>query len=236
MTAVPASEVEARDAPSWTGDARDYDAWFDTPWGRHAFAVESAALLHAGGYLAGNRVLDAGCGTGRFSAPLADQHAAVVGVDADPAMLGLARTRATAGGTRAAVDHLPFPDATFDVTVAVTVLEFVADPAAALAELARVTRGGGRIILGALNPHSPWGLANRHRLRSGVWCHARFLSPTELRALGAPHGRTSQRGVLYAPGAFPGLPRLGPLLEIAGRAVPTWGAFQVLIIDKDLHP
>jgi hypothetical protein len=68
-----------------------------------------------------------------------------------------------------------------------------------------------------------------------VWCHARFLSPTALGALGAAHGRTSLHGALYAPGAFPGLSRLGALLEIAGRAAPTWGAFQVLAIDKDRH-
>jgi SAM-dependent methyltransferase len=91
MTATPASEVEARDAPTWAGDAVDavdFDAWFDTPWGRLAFAVASAALLHAAGDLAGNRVLDAGCGTGRFSAALDDQHSAVVGVDPDPKELG----------------------------------------------------------------------------------------------------------------------------------------------------
>jgi SAM-dependent methyltransferase len=79
------------------------------------------------------------------------------------------------------------------------VLGFVADLAAALAELARVTRHGGRIVIGALNPHSPWGLANRRRLRAGVWCRARFLSRSELRALGTPQGRTSLHGALYAP-------------------------------------
>jgi len=45
----------------------------------------------------------------------------------------------------------------------------------------------------------------------------------------------SLRGALHAPRAFPGLSRLGALLETAGRAVPRWGAFQVLVIDKDRH-
>jgi SAM-dependent methyltransferase len=237
MTPTPTAVVQARDAPSWTGDAGDYDAWFDTPWGHHAFAVESAAVRRACGDLAGRRLLDAGCGTGRFSATLVDHHTTVVGVDPDPAMLNLARTRTTAGCcARAAIEHLPFPDGAFDLTLAVTVLEFVAHPAAALAELARVTRNGGRIVIGALNPHSPWGLANRRRLRTGVWCHARFLSRSELQALGTPHGRTSLHGALYAPGVLPGLSRIGPLLETAGRAAPGWGAFQVLAIDKDRHP
>jgi SAM-dependent methyltransferase len=233
MTTTPTAVVQARDAPSWTGDAGDYDAWFDKPWGRYAFSVEAATVLRSAGDLAGRRVLDAGCGTGRFSAALADRHTAAVSVDPDPDMLRLARIRATGGCARAAVEHLPFRDDSFDLTLAVTMLEFVARPAAAVAELARVTRDGGRIIIGALNPHSPWGLANRRRLRAGVWCHARFLDRSKLRSLGAPHGRTSLRGALYAPRPFPGLSRLAALLEIAGRAAPVWGAFQVLVIDKD---
>jgi SAM-dependent methyltransferase len=195
--------------------------------------VESAAVRRACGDLAGRRLLDAGCGTGRFSAALADHHTTVVGVDPDPGMLDLARTRITGGCARAVVEHLPFPDGSFDLTLAVTVLEFVAHPVGALAELARVTRDRGRIVIGALNPHSPWGLANRRLLRTGVWCRGRFLSRRDLQALGTPHGRTSLHGALHAPGVLPGLSRIGPLLETAGRAAPGWGAFQVLAIDKD---
>ena len=211
----------------------DYDAWFDTPWGRYAFAIESATVLRAAGDLAGRRVLDAGCGTGRFTAALGNEHATVVGVDPDRGMLRLARARATGGCARTAVEYLPFPDESFDVTVAVTVLEFVADPAAAVAELARVTRDGGRIIVGALNPRSPWGLANHRRLRSGAWCQARFLTRRELRQLAAPHGTAMFHGSLYAPSLFPGLPVIGPVLESLGRLAPTFGAFQVLVVDKD---
>lgn len=224
------------DAPTWTGDAVAYDAWFDTPWGRHAFAVETAEVRRACGDLAGHRLLDAGCGSGRFSAALADRHTMAVGVDLDPAMLDLARRRVTGGCVRGAVERLPFPDGSFDLTLAVTVLEFVPDPASAVAELARVTRDGGRIVIGALNPHSPWGLANQRRLRAGVWCHARFLGRRELRALGTPHGRTTLHGALYAPGALPCLSRIGPLLETAGRAAPGWGAFQVLAIERERRP
>jgi SAM-dependent methyltransferase len=158
----------------------------------------------------------------------------VIAVDPDPDMLAVARTRLAGGCARAVVEQLPFPDSTFDRTVAITVLEFVADPALALAELARVTADGGRMVIGALNPHSPWGQANRRRLRAGVWCHARFLSPGRLLTLGAAHGQSTLRGALYAPGAFPGLTVIGPLLERAGRVAPRGGAFQVLVIDK--HP
>lgn len=43
-------------------DPGDHDDWFDTRWGRHAFAAEAAAVLRAAGDLASQRVLDAGCG------------------------------------------------------------------------------------------------------------------------------------------------------------------------------
>ena len=233
MNTTRTSDAPAPDAPAWTGDVSDYDAWFDEPWGRYAFAVESAAIRRAAGDLARTRVLDAGCGTGRFSAAIAGGGAtAVVGVDADADMLRVAQPRATAGCVRSVVEHLPFPNESFDLTLAMTVLEFVADPAAALAERARVTRVGGRIVIGALNPRSPWGLANRRRLSSGVWCNARFLSRSQLRQLATPHGPAVVHGALYAPGALPGLAVIGPLLETARCLAPGAGAFQVLAIDK----
>lgn len=216
----------------WATAAVAYDAWFGQPWGRYAFAVEFAAVLRAAGAIDGARTLEAGCGTGRFGAALSDRHAAAVGIDPDPDMLSLARSRMAGRCVRGVVEHLPFPDATFDLTICVTVLEFVADPAVAVAELARVTRGGGRIVIGALNPHSPWGLANRRRLRTALWCKARFLRPAALRSLGAPHGHSTLHAALYAPGALPGLPLLGPAFETIGKAAPAWGAFQVLVIDK----
>lgn len=215
----------------WAGPAADYDRWFDKPWGRYAFAVESAAIAHAAHPVTGQRVLDAGCGTGRFGSVLAN-IAPVAGVDPDRGMLALACPRLAGRCAQGVVEHLPFPDGAFDLTVAVTVLEFVTDPAVAVAELARVTRRGGRIIIGALNPRGPWGLANRRRLRAGVWCDARFLDRATLQALGAPHGRTTIRGALYAPSAFPGLTLIGPALETLGRITPGWGAFQVLTVDR----
>jgi SAM-dependent methyltransferase len=215
-------------------DADLYDTWFDRPWGRYAFTVEAAAVIGAlPEHMEGIRVLDAGCGTGRFSAVLRRTGAAVVGVDLDPDMLAVAAHRLAGCCARAAAEVLPFPAAAFDVTVAVTLLEFVDQPAAVTAELARVTHPGGRVIVAALNPRSPWGIANRRRLQSGVWCDARFLTRADLRALGAPHGHTDIRSALFAPDAIPALPVIGPLLEKIGRLAPALGAFQVLTIQKE---
>lgn len=233
MTTTAPVPDAALDAPLWTGDAVDYDAWFDEPWGRYAFTVESAALLRAAGPISGSRVLDAGCGPGRFAAAFRRAGADVIGIEPAPDMLSLAAPRLGGRCARAVVERLPFPDETFDLTLGVTLLEFVADPDDAVAELARVTRAGGRIVIGALNPHSPWGLANRRRLRDGVWCRARFLAPDALRALGERYGRATLRGALHVPGVFPALGLFGPMLWAIGRVAPRWGAFQVLAIRKE---
>lgn len=210
-----------------------YDRWFDTRWGRYAFTIELAAIERAAGRLDSLRVLDAGCGTGRFTAALERRAALLAGVDLDLAMLAVAARRVRAPLLAADVGELPFRDGAFDVTIAVTVCEFTASPAALVAELARVTRPGGRVVIGALNRRSPWGLARHRQLRRPPWQAARFLTRRQLRVLGAPHGRARLHGTLVMPGMVPGSRQASLSLEALGRrACPAVGAFQVLAIEK----
>jgi SAM-dependent methyltransferase len=174
--------------------AVEYDAWFERPFGRYASAVETAAVLRALGPLPGRRVLDAGCGTGRLLLVMAGRGATAVGVDRDLAMLALARARA-GPLVRGDVGGLPLRAASLDAVVAVAVLEFVADPAAVVAEMCRVTRRGGRVVVGALNPRSAWGVARWRELRRPPWAAARFFGRAELRRLGRPYGRARLRGL-----------------------------------------
>ena len=214
--------------------AEAYDRWFDRGWGKYAFRVEAKALLRAAGDLAGLRTLDLGSGTGRLTAELVDDGALPVAVDRDPSMLTVASRRSLGPRVLADARALPFADGTFDIAFAVTVCEFVDNVDAVFSELARVTRRGGRFVVGSLNPQSPWGFFNRKRFRQAPWTDARFLTRRELLDLGKQHGKASLIPALYAPENLPAPHLTGPVLEFLGRLAPAIGAFQVLVVERTL--
>ncbi len=219
-------------AGPWT-DASAYDWWFEQRWGRYAFDRESRTVLRASEARLGTRVVDVGCGTRRYANRVRGVGAWVLGVDREQAMLAYCHAHALVPLVAADALALPLREHALDVAIAITVLEFVSDPAAAMAEMARVVRPGGRILIGSLNPRSPWGIVHRHELAEPPWSAARFLARAELRALGQPYGRVELRSSLYALGGVPFLGIVGPLLERLGRVAPAWGGFQVLLVHKD---
>lgn len=98
-----------------------------------------------------HRLLDVGCGTGRFAVLAAERLGARVwGIDASAGMLDQARARAggrAVGWRQARAERLPFKDGWFDAAHAHLVLHLLDDRPAALAELARVLSAGGRAVL-----------------------------------------------------------------------------------------
>ena len=142
--------------------AARYDAWFATPLGKAMDAAEAQTVFELAAPSPGERVLDAGCGTGLYSRRLLERGAVVSGIDADPGMLAAARLKAPAAAlVEGDVTALPFPDDSFDLSLAVTLLCFVEDPPRAVAELVRVTRPGGRVVLAELGRHSLWAAWRR---------------------------------------------------------------------------
>ena len=99
------------------------------------------------------RALDAACGTGRHAAFLAARGHRVTGVDTSPAMLAHARARVPAATLAvASLVALPIPNASVDVGVCALALMHLPDLRPAIAELARVLRPGGRLVVSDLHP------------------------------------------------------------------------------------
>jgi SAM-dependent methyltransferase len=96
----------------------------------------------------GGRYLEVGTGTGADALELAYRFGAeVTGVDVSRAMVEEARRRGLRDALVASAEALPFDDATFDGCWADRVFQHLADPEAALAEMVRVTRPGGRLVV-----------------------------------------------------------------------------------------
>ncbi|MEV8566703.1 class I SAM-dependent methyltransferase [Streptomyces sp. NPDC051322] len=138
-----AGEFDAHERHMWAGAAEAYAGSFAALCGGAAEALLDAAEVGAG-----TRVLDVGTGPGTVAAAALARGAEVVAVDAEPGMVALATANAPGAEIRHAVlPELPFPDSSFDAAVANFVVNHVEDPWAALTELRRVVRPGGRLAV-----------------------------------------------------------------------------------------
>lgn len=100
---------------------------------------------------------DLGCGTGASAAALAPFVSRVIAVDESPEMLAAARARLAGHGNvelrAGSLEALPVLDGTLDAAVLCLVLHHVADPPAALAEVARALAPRGRLLVVDMTPH-----------------------------------------------------------------------------------
>jgi malonyl-CoA O-methyltransferase len=138
--------------------------------GNPLVALEGPVVRALFGAIAGRRVLDLGCGTGRHTLALAEAGASVVALDQSPEMMAQARAKLR-GFEVAWVRHalpapLPLAEASFDLVVLGLVAEHLRDLSPVLAEVAHALRPGGRCILSALHPD-----------RTAEGQRARFIDP-----------------------------------------------------------
>ena len=152
-------------------------------------------LASGGRPLASLRLLDAGCGTGSYSAALCRYVGAIDAVDLNPSMLGVAQSKLdrTPGCPvtlqEAGIDTLPFEDACFDAVMVNQVLHHLPDSPQdgwpmlrrVLGEFARVVRPGGAAIINT---------CSHEQLRRGWWYTA--LVPGTFEAIGGRHDAVSR--------------------------------------------
>lgn len=131
--------------------------------------------------------LDSGCGSGALAFALAPYVGSVVGVDASAELVAAGSERAPANAELVVGDAtaLPFPYGAFDLAGSLRVLHHVRRPELVVAELARVTRPGGRILLAdQLGPVDPLAAAEIDRFeRARDPSHQRLLSDQDVRSL-----------------------------------------------------
>ena len=136
-------DFDAFERERWAGQAAAYERGFT-----RLTAYTTGALLDAAGVTAGTRLLDVGTGTGVVAGAAVARRARVTAIDAEPSMAEAAARNVPGLDVRVAVlPDLPLPDGAFGAVTGNFVINLVGDPAAALAELRRVLRAGGRLAL-----------------------------------------------------------------------------------------
>ena len=133
--------------------------WMAGDYGHFAQYLEPGALEFFARLpiQAGTRVLDVACGAGQVAIPAARAGARVTGVDIATNSIEQARARARAEGLDARFDEgdaemLPYEDASFDLVVSLIGAMFAPRPERVAAEVARLCRPGGRIVMGNWTP------------------------------------------------------------------------------------
>lgn len=156
--------------------------------------------------LAGQTVLDAGCGAGLAVRLAADRGAVVAGLDACAPLLEIARDRTPGSDLRTGdLEDLPWAGGSFDVVTAFNSIQYATDPAAAARELARVCRSGGRVAVAV------WGDPARCETEA-LFARLKTLAPP-------PPGTPAPLGI-SEPGVLEGLLEKAGLTVTADGEVP----------------
>lgn len=220
-----------------------YDRWRSTSLGAFTEEVEHQLLWEMIGDPGPRLVLDAGCGDGLLARQARERGARVVGLDPDPAMLTAAARQGDSSNdgpwwVNGRLQDLPVKNACCDLVLAVTVLCFLSasESQKAMAEMARVLKPGGRLILGELSPYSLWALRRRLRgwLGSSLWRRVHFRSPKALKKMALEAGLQieAMRGAVFYPPWWWAARRMAAWDKSLSDRTTLGAAFLVLAVSK----
>jgi ubiquinone/menaquinone biosynthesis C-methylase UbiE len=212
-----------------------YDRWFTTPIGELVREYEKELIISLLKPEKGEKILDAGCGTGVFTDDILEHGALVFGIDISLPMLSRAGEKLEGYPFLKAAGSmicLPFADSTFDKVVSITALEFIEDGRKALEELFRVTKKGGSILVATLNSLSSWAGQRREKAKKGqsaLFKKVIFRSPDAINAL-APFDGVMKTAIHFKKDDAPDHARE---IELQGRNRDlNTGAFLVALWEK----
>jgi SAM-dependent methyltransferase len=194
---------DAADTAHWSRVAADWIAWARAP-GHDAFWCYRAALGRFVGPGPG-AALDVGCGVGRVARLLRAQGFHVTAADPVAAFVEAARAEASADAYAVApATALPFPDAGFDLVLAYNMLMDVEDVPAAVAEIARVLRPGGTLVVSIVHPFADRGRfdGDRFVVEAGYFGRDRFEGTEARDGLSMEFAGWSQPLEAYAAALF----------------------------------
>jgi ubiquinone/menaquinone biosynthesis C-methylase UbiE len=166
------------------------------------FARLAPDLVQAAGVRTGELALDVACGTGAVTRLLAERvgpTGKVTGLDVNPGMLAVARLvtpSQSAEWLEGSAVKMPLPDATFDVVVCQQGLQFFPDKPAALSEMRRVLKRGGRLALSCWRSveHTPGYLVLEQALARRIGPEKAALPPFSFGDAGAIRGLVVEAG------------------------------------------
>ena len=185
--------AKTKDKQLFDDSVEFYNQWFTTPIGKLVLETEQELINRFVNASPGERILDAGCGTGIFTVDFLEAGAIVTGLDISRGML-LNSVHVLKNlhfyAAQGDMLRLPFPDEEFDKTVSITALEFIEDGQTAINELFRVTRPGGRVIIATLNSLSPWATRRNQKAEDHLLENAFYRSPADLLSLAGLEGET----------------------------------------------
>ncbi|MFC1761972.1 class I SAM-dependent methyltransferase [Planctomycetota bacterium] len=203
--------------------ATTYDQWYETAEGNMYDRLEKKAISkYLPQNVSGMKLLEIGCGTGHWSQFFASLGFEVTGIDISDSMIKIAQSKALSHVSFQVADAhaLPFDDSSFNVTAAITTIEFVQDYESVLREMLRCTnKPGGQILLGVLNASAQINRQRRENPES-LYAKARWFTPRQIEELLEPLGRVSVATVGFIPRWMPMLQwsslidRIGSLLRL----------------------